>query len=481
MDHQLPACARSSKAKKVYSRPVLNGHGGRASSRSTRSARTSAAACRLPHLAVVRVPVPRLAVQPGRREEGRPAPRGLDRFATRSSGGVLTVDTGTVIQGPPIGTNTTGQEAEGPHCVRRSGALMPVIASQAVLATAAVRHRWRHRRRPHRRLRRRGHRQHASRSGRGRLRDRARGQPQALPQRRGARGQEARPHARLRRWCCWSSSPSPCRSTGWPSPAGRPARSRRSRKKRSSRAARRSTTPRPSAPTATVRGRRRRALATPAQRQRRLRRRRSTGRRRRSTRCCSATAGDEVKFILNYGRPFSPMPAWGAPGGGPLTDQQLENLDRLPRQHPAPVERRADGARRTRSTRCASPTPATNRCTLYGTDRRGQVADARRGPVQHRPLRRLRRRRLLLRPLPHQGLVLRHARGRRRRRLSARTSPTAARLRTSRPPGSRSAFVTTGSELGKLYRPRRHRIAARCPASASTPTPSIRSRPPPPG
>jgi cytochrome b6-f complex iron-sulfur subunit len=33
------------------------------------------------------------------------------------SGGVLTVDTGAVIQGPPIGTNTTGQEAEGPHCI----------------------------------------------------------------------------------------------------------------------------------------------------------------------------------------------------------------------------------------------------------------------------------------------------------------------------------------------------------------------------
>jgi cytochrome b6-f complex iron-sulfur subunit len=46
-----------------------------------------------------------------------PAPRGLDRFAMSVSGGSLTVDTGTVIQGPPIGTNTTGQEAEGPHCV----------------------------------------------------------------------------------------------------------------------------------------------------------------------------------------------------------------------------------------------------------------------------------------------------------------------------------------------------------------------------
>ena len=35
---------------------------------------------------------------------------------------------------------------------------------------------------------------------------------------------------------------------------------------------------------------------------------------------------EEVAFILNYGRPYSPMPAWGAPGGGPLTEQQVQNL-----------------------------------------------------------------------------------------------------------------------------------------------------------
>jgi cytochrome b6-f complex iron-sulfur subunit len=45
-----------------------------------------------------------------------PAPRGMDRFASTVSGGSLSVDTGTVIMGPPHGTNTTGQEAEGPHC-----------------------------------------------------------------------------------------------------------------------------------------------------------------------------------------------------------------------------------------------------------------------------------------------------------------------------------------------------------------------------
>jgi cytochrome b6-f complex iron-sulfur subunit len=50
-------------------------------------------------------------------KKGGPAPRGMDRFAMEVSGNRLTVDTGTVIEGPPIGTNTTGQEAEGPHCV----------------------------------------------------------------------------------------------------------------------------------------------------------------------------------------------------------------------------------------------------------------------------------------------------------------------------------------------------------------------------
>jgi len=54
-------------------------------------------------------------------KRGGPAPRGMDRFATSvSADGVLTVDTGTIIQGPPIGTNTTGQEAEGPNCIGQS-------------------------------------------------------------------------------------------------------------------------------------------------------------------------------------------------------------------------------------------------------------------------------------------------------------------------------------------------------------------------
>lgn len=35
---------------------------------------------------------------------------------------------------------------------------------------------------------------------------------------------------------------------------------------------------------------------------------------------------EEVRFILNYGRPFSPMSAWGTIGGGPLNEQSIDNL-----------------------------------------------------------------------------------------------------------------------------------------------------------
>ena len=50
-------------------------------------------------------------------KKGGPAPRGMDRFAISVDGaGNVDVDTGTIYAGPAIGTNTTGQEAEGPHC-----------------------------------------------------------------------------------------------------------------------------------------------------------------------------------------------------------------------------------------------------------------------------------------------------------------------------------------------------------------------------
>ena len=50
-------------------------------------------------------------------KKGGPAPTGLEQFPVEINNGTVTVDTGIAVGGLPIGTNTTGQEAEGPHCV----------------------------------------------------------------------------------------------------------------------------------------------------------------------------------------------------------------------------------------------------------------------------------------------------------------------------------------------------------------------------
>jgi cytochrome b6-f complex iron-sulfur subunit len=51
-----------------------------------------------------------------------PAPRGMDHFSlTVGPTGDVIVDTGVVHPGAPLGTNTTGQEAEGPHCITGDG------------------------------------------------------------------------------------------------------------------------------------------------------------------------------------------------------------------------------------------------------------------------------------------------------------------------------------------------------------------------
>lgn len=54
-------------------------------------------------------------------KKGGPAPRGMDHFGVSINNGIMVIDTGAIFGGPPIGTNTTGQEAEGPHCVGLTG------------------------------------------------------------------------------------------------------------------------------------------------------------------------------------------------------------------------------------------------------------------------------------------------------------------------------------------------------------------------
>ncbi|MGH2663125.1 MAG: ubiquinol-cytochrome c reductase iron-sulfur subunit [Actinomycetota bacterium] len=50
-----------------------------------------------------------------------PAPRGMDRFAVTVQDGIVQVDTSQIVLGPPRGTNTTGQNPEGPFCVNIGG------------------------------------------------------------------------------------------------------------------------------------------------------------------------------------------------------------------------------------------------------------------------------------------------------------------------------------------------------------------------
>ena len=46
---------------------------------------------------------------------------------------------------------------------------------------------------------------------------------------------------------------------------------------------------------------------------------------------------DEVSYILTYGRPGSPMSAWGLDGGGPMNAQQIQTLDRVHQDDPDPA------------------------------------------------------------------------------------------------------------------------------------------------
>jgi mono/diheme cytochrome c family protein len=51
----------------------------------------------------------------------------------------------------------------------------------------------------------------------------------------------------------------------------------------------------------------------------------------------------EVRFILNYGRPFSPMSPWGLVGGGPMNSQQIDNLIAYMKSIQIPRENCAEG------------------------------------------------------------------------------------------------------------------------------------------
>jgi len=86
---------------------------------------------------------------------------------------------------------------------------------------------------------------------------------------------------------------------------------------------------------------------------------------------------DEVRYILTYGRPFSPMPAWGLKGGGPLNDQQIQNLiDYLqsiqitPKQAQAEVTKEVKKMMKDKDPKCVARTTREARSALSASDRK---------------------------------------------------------------------------------------------------------------
>jgi mono/diheme cytochrome c family protein len=52
---------------------------------------------------------------------------------------------------------------------------------------------------------------------------------------------------------------------------------------------------------------------------------------------------EEVRYILVYGRPFSPMSPWGLEGGGPMNDQQIQNVIDYLKSIQVPMDGCAEG------------------------------------------------------------------------------------------------------------------------------------------
>ena len=234
--------------------------------------------------------------------------------------------------------------------------------------------------------------------------------------------------------CCWRSPSSRCRSTGSSSPTVRPARSR-PRTSISRSGARRCSRPPPTAastaPDATAR-------TAPAACARTTSRTQPTGEVRAVTWTAPALntifyrfSEDEVRYILVYGRPFSPMSPWGVDGGGPMNDQQIDTLHRLPEASRSSAKA-VPRARKIKPLCASGHLPDRRRRRRSMPPRRRPSKTATRAYVRRGALRAERRqRRVQLRPLPHPWLELRRAR--RRRPGRARLEPhRRSRRRTSR-------------------------------------------------
>ena len=188
----------------------------------------------------------------------------------------------------------------------------------------------RHRRR-HRHRRRRLHPgQPPPGPARGRRGDRARAQPQAVLRRRAARGTAPQPSARQRPGAHRHHRGGPAAVLAQRArPAERRHRElrpdlRQPRQPSCSRPPRRAATTAPAATAPRASAARRRPTRSPTPTGSSSPP--SPGGPRPSTPCSCASPRRSCAQILVYGRPGTPMPAWGTEGGGPLTTQQIDEL-----------------------------------------------------------------------------------------------------------------------------------------------------------
>ena len=197
-------------------------------------------------------------------------------------------------------------------------------------------------------------------------------------------------------------------------------------------------------------GHRRRRALQPSPIRRPVRSRRSTGTPRRSTRCCTASPPTRCTFILTYGRPFSPMSAWGIDRRRP--DERPADRDdhRLPPQHPAapagcltepafePESSLTDLSKLKVCDGGTLPADEKTKISKAATAAAqtlvdaGQVLHRRRGDGRGAVQPRHQQRRLQLRSLPHRGLELRQPGGARSGRVRLEPHRRLARPRTSR-------------------------------------------------
>ena len=156
---------------------------------------------------------------------------------------------------------------------------------------------------------------------------------------------------------------------------------------------------------------------------------------------------EEVRFILVYGRQFSPMSPWGIAGGGPMNDQQITSIIAYLKSIQLPAEACPAGANLCEGGRLPADKQAEIQKAIDDAVANGTAEQRGRGHLQ--PHARLGR--VLLRPLPHQRLVVRQPVGHRAAAPSGPTSPAAPRCASSRTRRTTSSFVQAPPEHGKQY------------------------------